>query len=100
KYAVGRGVEDGPSAAQVGGAEALDDFRSAGGDVAECAASDAALELAHERRRKAVGKRGKAGDEDDARHLPMARGGVFALGSQGAAAKAGQRHGGRAKTAQ
>src|SRR6185437_7661825 len=47
--AIGRGVEDWPTGPQMDGAQALDDFGAAGGNIPERAAADVALEFAHER---------------------------------------------------
>jgi hypothetical protein len=83
--AIGRGVDDRRPRAHVLRAQFLDDFGSRGGLVAQRAARDAALEFVHDLARETVRIKRERLLQMDARHLPMARGGVLAGRRQRAA---------------
>src|SRR5450759_4076463 len=75
---IGRRVHDRPAARHMLVAELVDDAGARGREVAEHPAADGPCERLHHVRRKAVRVRRKRAFEDDAHHLPVAGGGVFA----------------------
>ena len=91
KDAVGRGVDDRRAGPHVLLAELLDDFGAGGGEIAERAAADAALEFVHDLAREAVREKRERLVEMDAGHLPMTRRRVFAGGCERAASISGSR---------
>ena len=78
EHAVGRGVDDEVAGLELLLAIVLDDLGARVGLVAKHAAPGLALELLDDLGWKAVGVGGEALGRDDARHLPVAHGGVLA----------------------
>jgi hypothetical protein len=83
EHAVPGRVQDGRPGPQVLGAQLLQDFRSRSGLVAQDLAADASLEGLHDLRREPFGVDAEGVFGDDARHLPVAGGGVLARAALG-----------------
>ena len=98
--AVGGSVDDGRAGAHVLRAQLFDDFRAGGGLIAQRAAGDAALELVHDFARESMRVERERLVQVDARHFPMAGGGVLAGRGQGAAAERSGRLGGGRQSGQ
>src|SRR5690242_3732007 len=82
KDTIGRGVDDGRAGAHVLLAELLNNFGAGGRLVPENFASDFFFERSDYIRREAVRIKRKRFIENDAGHLPMSGGGIFAGGSE------------------
>src|SRR5574337_1098936 len=78
--AIGRGVDDGASGAQMLFAELLDNRRPGGDRVAEHFATDGPLKTCHQVGWKSVGVGGQRACEDNTGHFPVPVGGVPRIG--------------------